>query len=142
MSLGVLGDLNWPAVIVAGVVYYAVGALWYSGAGFGKPWMRSIGWDPGDGAPKMGVVEVVGPLLAYLVAAIAVGMLAVATGSDSFGEGLVLGLVAGVGIAGVLAYVTAVFDPKKVEPMTWFAVTAGYHLVGLVATAIIVSVWT
>lgn len=141
MSFDLLGDLNWVAVVVAGIVYYALGALWYSPVAFAKPWMRSIGWDPAQGAPKMGVGDVVGPLLAYVVAAVAVGMLAVGTTSDTFGEGLVLGLITGVGVAGVLAYVTAVFDPKKVEPITWFAVTAGYHLVGLVAAAIIVSVW-
>ena len=77
----------------------------------------------------------------YIVAGIATAMLAVATATNSFGEGVVLGLVLGVGIATVLAFVTAVFDPMKVSKMVWFGVTAGYHALGLLVASVIVSVW-
>jgi hypothetical protein len=69
-------------------------------------------------------------------------MLAEASRTDTFGEGIVLGLVTGVGIAGAVLFVTGIFDPKKPEPMTWFGITAGYHLVGLLIASVIVSVWT
>ena len=60
----------------------------------------------------------------------------------SFGEGIVLGLVAGIGVAGAVLAVTAYFDPKSPKPWTSFGVHAGYHLVGILITAVIVSVWT
>lgn len=142
MSFDVLGDINWAAVAVAAIVYFAVGAAWYSRALLGKPWMRSIGWNAEQDPPEMSPVSYLGPLVGYLVAAVAVAMLAVATGTDTFGEGLVLGLVLGIGLATVLALVTALFDPQKKEPMTWFGVTAGYHLVGLLVASVIVAVWT
>jgi hypothetical protein len=62
--------------------------------------------------------------------------------TDTVAEGIVLGLVAGVGISGAVLLVTGVFDPKKPEPMTWFGVTGGYHLVGLVIASVIVAAWT
>jgi hypothetical protein len=142
VSFDTLGDVNWLAAIVAGIVYYAVGAAWYSPALFGKPWMRSIGWDVEAGPPDASAADYALPLVAYLVAGIATAMLAVATATDTFGEGIVLGLVLGVGIATVLAFVTAVFDPKKVSHMVWFGVTAGYHALGLLITAVIVGVWS
>jgi hypothetical protein len=40
MSFDVLGDLNWLAVIVATVAYFALGAIWYAPAVFGNLWMR------------------------------------------------------------------------------------------------------
>jgi hypothetical protein len=141
MKLDVLGDMNWLAAIVGGIGYFALGAVWFMPATFGKAWQRAMGWEmPGDQRP--GPALYIGPLITCLVATIAVGMLAEATGSDTFGEGIVLGLVTGVGIAGAVLFVTGVFDPKKPEPMTWFAVTAGYHLVGLLIASVVMSLWT
>ncbi len=141
MSFDTLGDINWLAVIVSAVVYYSIGAAWYSPALLGKPWMRSIGWDPDSGPPEMTVKDYTVPLIAYFVAAIGVAMLAAATGSNSFGEGVALGLVLGIGVAAVIAYVTSAFDPTRKAPMTWFGVTAGYHVLGLLITAVVVSIW-
>jgi hypothetical protein len=36
------------AAAVAGVVHFAIGALWYSPAGFAGPWMRGLGITPDD----------------------------------------------------------------------------------------------
>ena len=69
-------------------------------------------------------------------------MLASATGSDTVGEGVVLGLVVAIGIAAAIVMVTGWFDPKKPQPMVFATITAGYHVVGLVITAMIVSAWT
>ena len=40
MSLTVLGDLNWLAVIVATIAYFALGAVWYAEFAFGRAWQR------------------------------------------------------------------------------------------------------
>ena len=141
MSFSVLGELNWLAVIVAAVVYFAVGGLWFMPRVFGNIWMRAIGWEPTE-EDRPSAAVYLGPLVTCLVAAIALGMFAYATGSDTFGEGIVLGLVAGIGVAGAVLAVTAYFDPKSPKPWTTFGVHAGYHLVGILVTSVIVSVWT
>jgi hypothetical protein len=140
MSFDVLGDLNWLAVIVATLAYFALGALWFAPPTFGKLWMRSIGWEPPEGE-RPGAAMYIGPLAGALIAVIAVGMLAEAVGADGLGDGVVLGLVVGVGIAGAILFVTGLFEPTKPQPMTWFGVTAAYHLVGLLIASVIVSVW-
>jgi Protein of unknown function (DUF1761) len=141
MSFAVLGDLNWLAVFVAAVAYFAFGAVWFAQAVLGKAWQRSSGFEIPKGE-RPGPEFYIGPLITCLVATIAVAMLAEATGSNTLAEGIVLGVVAGVGISGAVLFVTGVFDPKKPEPLTWFGVAAGYHLVGLVIASAIVSVWT
>jgi hypothetical protein len=35
----------------------------------------------------------------------------------------------------------ATFDTKKPEKGTWFAITAGYHVIGLMIAGVIVSAW-
>ena len=141
MSFDVLAQLNWVAVIVGTVVYFTIGEVWFTPILFGRPWQRSIGWDPSRTAPQMNPVTYAVPAVLYLLASIATGMLAAATGSTTFGSGIVLGLVVAVGYALVVIANDAVFDPNKPEPVTWFVITGGYNLVGLLIVAVLVSVW-
>ncbi len=141
MSVDALADLNWLAVIVGGLVYFALGALWYSPMLLGRQWQRSIGWDPERQPPEMKATTYLLPLIAYLVMAVAVGWLAAATGADTIGEGILLGLVVGVGLSLMHTFVDATFDPNKPEPWTWFAINGTYHALGLLIVAVIVSVW-
>jgi hypothetical protein len=43
MTFDVLADLKWPAIVVATIAYFALGAVWYSPPVFGKAWMRVSG---------------------------------------------------------------------------------------------------
>ena len=139
MSFDVLADLNWLAVIVATIAYFALGGIWYAPAVFGNLWMRSGGIvTPEQTQASFYVI----PFLTCLLATIAAGMLAAATGSDTIGEGIVLGLVTGVGIAFSALFVTGFFDPQKPQAMAWVAVVGGYHAVGLLIVSIVLSGWT
>jgi hypothetical protein len=142
VSFDVLGQLNWLAVIVGAVIYFALGALWYSPMLFARPWQRSIGWDPERTPPEMSPMTYVVPFLAYLVMAAAVGMIAAAAGSDTLADGIVLGLVLGIGLSLMHTLVDATFDPNKPQPWTWFAINGSYHALGLLIVAVIVSAWS
>jgi hypothetical protein len=139
MSFDLLGELNWLAVIVATVVYFALGAVWYAPPLFGNAWMKAAGTVIQEGQ-RPGPAIYFTPLLAYFVAVIATAMLAEATGSDTFAEGIVLGLVVGVGYAVVGTAVEATFGNRP-QNGVWFLITGSYNLIGLIISAVIVSVW-
>jgi hypothetical protein len=141
VSFDALGQLNWLAVIVGALIYFALGALWYSPVLFQRQWQRSIGWDPQRTPPEMSPLTYLIPAVAYLVMAIAIGLLAAASGTDNIGEGVVLGLVTGIGLSLAHTFVDASFDPNKPEPWTWFAINGTYHALGLILVSIIVAVW-
>jgi hypothetical protein len=141
MSLDILGQLNWLAVIAGAVIYYVLGAVWYAPPVFGRAWQRSIGWDPATPPPAMSPSMIVVPLLAYLVVAAVIGMIAAVAGSADLTSGLTLGAVLGIGFALARTAGDAVFDPHKTQPATWFAITAGYHFVATMIVAVLVSVW-
>ena len=143
MSFELLGDLDWLAVILAALAYFVIGAIWYAPPLFGKAWMAAGGIpDPresgGGGGPGPAIYAV--PLVGSVLSAIALGMIAFASATDTIGEGIVLGLVVGVGFAVSIALVTATFESAKPKPFVWGGINAGYHLVGnLVAAAIIAA---
>ena len=141
MSFDALGQLNWLAVLVGSAIYFALGALWYSPMLFARQWQRSIGWDATRTPPEQSPMTYVIPAAAYLVMAIAIGLLAAASGTDSIGEGVVLGLVTGIGLSLAHTFVDASFDPNKPEPWTWFAINGTYHALGLLIVSIIVAAW-
>ena len=139
MSFDVLGDLNWLAVIVAAVAYFALGGLWYAQAVFGKAWQRASGITVPDGQ-RPGAAFYIIPLITCFLSTLATAMIAASTGSSTVGDAIVLGLVVGVGYALALALLDAAFSNRP-QPGAYFAISGGYHLVGLVGVALIVTLW-
>jgi drug/metabolite transporter (DMT)-like permease len=139
LSFNVVADLNWLTVVVATALYYVLAGPWYADPLFGPAWRQSIGWDKRPGE-RLGPRYYVGPLFTCLIAVIAVAMLSEATGSDSVGAGLVLGLVVAVGVACAVLFVTGALDPQRPRPIVWFAITGGYHLIGLVMASLLIAV--
>ena len=141
MSFDALSDVNWLAILVGTLAYFMLGAVWYAPPVLGKPWMKAAGMETPECSDGPGPEVYLAPFLFSFVATIVTAVLAVATGSDTFSEGLVLGLVTGVGYAGTVIGVTAVFESNKPDAKVWGAITAGYHVLGFVVSAVIVSLW-
>ena len=135
-----LSQVSWLGVIVGTAVYFILGAVWYSPVLFAKPWQAAIGWDESRQPPQMNPMTYVVPALLYLVAAIAMAILAAATETDTLTEGLVLGLLTGVGFALPMTGVEATFDPNKPKPMAWFLITVAYHLIGFAILGVTVAI--
>jgi hypothetical protein len=141
VSFDPLGELNWLAVVVAALAYYAVGAIWYARPVFGKVWSDAGGFALPERGEGPGPAIFVTPFVGSLVSAVALGTIAEATGTDTFAEGIALGLIAAVGFALSVSLVTAQFESQKPKPMVWGAVNAGYHMVGILIAAVILASW-
>ena len=141
MSLDLVGEINWLATIVAALVYFVLGAIWFAPPLFGGAWAAAAGMQmPGEGAgPGAGIYAA--PLIGTLLASIATAVIARGTGSTTLGDGVVLGIVLGIGFVASLMATTIAFETTKPNPTTWGVITAGYHFVGIVAVALIVSAW-
>ena len=141
MTFDVLGDLNWLAVLVAALAYFAIGALWYAPPLFGKAWMAAGGMTTPEAGSRPSPAIYLTPLVGSVLSSVALAMLAEATGTDTLQRGIVLGLVVAIGFAVSITFVTAQFESEKPKPMVWGAITAGYHAVGILVAAIIVASW-
>ncbi|MGH2680553.1 MAG: DUF1761 domain-containing protein [Actinomycetota bacterium] len=141
MSFDVLSDLNWLAVLVAALAYFAIGAVWYAPPLFGKAWMAAGGLAAPEAGSRPSPLIYLTPLIGSLLSAVALAMLAKATGTDKLQRGIVLGVVVAIGFAVSITFVTAQFESEKPKPMVWGAITAGYHVVGNLIAAIVIATW-
>jgi hypothetical protein len=139
MSFDVMGDVNWLAVLLAALAYFVIGAVWYAPPVFGKAWLAAGGLPAPERGERPNPSIYLIPLVGSLLSAIALSIIAESTGTDTIGEGVVLGVVVGVGFAISIALVTATFETQKPSRWTWGAVNAGYHLVGNVVAAITIA---
>ncbi|MGH2661947.1 MAG: DUF1761 domain-containing protein [Actinomycetota bacterium] len=139
MSFDTLGDVNYLAVLVAAVAWWILGAIWYARPVFGNAWIKASGITIQEGQ-RPGPETYIVPLIVEFIAVTATAMIARATVASTVGDGIVLGLVVGIGFAVALTANEAVFSEKP-QKGVWYAITASYNLVGLVGAAVIVTVW-
>lgn len=140
MVFDALDDLNWLAVVVATVAYMALGALWYQPFAFGRAWADAAGVPMPEEGDAPSPLIYVGALVAYFGATVATALLARATGSESFADGVAIGLVVGVGYSVTFTLVGATFEAKP-KRATWFAITAAFNLLALLVVGVIVTTW-
>ena len=135
MLFDAFDDLNWLAVIVAAVAYWVLGAIWYNDAVFGKQWKAATGKDMG----QPNATQIVGNLVLWFIAALALGLIAKSIGADNVGDGIVLGLVVSFGFIGTNRITQQLYEGGKVPLMK---VNAPYTLLGFTIMGIILSTWT
>lgn len=130
-----LASMNWWAVLAATVVYFMLGALWYSPLLFARKWMslRELTDDDiGDPNPMIF-------LWAFLLQFIAVSTLGVlwqAMGDVSLGQGAWMGFGVGAGILFCLTGNSALFSETK---LPLHVIDNGYHVVALSLAGLILA---
>src|SRR5437764_846561 len=117
-------DVNWLAVIVAGVVGYFPGAVWYSPLLFLKPWAREQGIDLTRPHPMQAGPRIAIGLLPSLASA---AVFALILGPA---PGLHQAVAMAIAVAGALvAPCFAIQYLYENRSFSFFAINAGYHLV-------------
>ncbi|MEA2676778.1 MAG: hypothetical protein QOJ81_919 [Chloroflexota bacterium] len=124
--------VSWIAVIVAAVAHIVLGYLWYMPMVFGKRWEAAGGNPLPTGAPPPMTIAymVVSALLA------AVGMALWFSGS-SVTNGAISGVLVWLYFVAPVSAGAIFFQGRT---WMWWAITAGYWLVGLVIMGVIVNV--
>ena len=128
--------INWLAVLVAGGVFFGLGALWYSVL-FGRKWAQllSIDWENPGG--HMGLIF--GLTLAFeLLASCAMAVLIRDSGFHGWRGGLHVGLMVGLGIVLPVIAINNLYQ-RRAAALT--AIDAGHMTVGLALVGIILGAW-
>jgi uncharacterized protein YneF (UPF0154 family) len=132
--------INFLAVVVAAVVAFLIGGLWYSPLLFAKLWVNAHGYseeqvkDMQKGAGKAYAVTLVCDFLIALAIAVLAGYIHM----EHCVQGLKLGLLVWAGFAMPLGLTANMFSGKRI---TVFYIDTAYQLVYLVIMGAIITVW-
>jgi len=132
--------VNNIAVLVAAIVVFVLGWLWYSPLLFYKPWMRARGMDPAVAmaGAKMPTGKLVIELVRCLVLAYIVAHFVAALGITNWMGAVHFGIFLWIGFPVVLLVGSILWENTPVKVA---AIHAGDWLVKLLVIPIIVSVW-
>jgi hypothetical protein len=140
--MGTLFDyLNWPAIAVAALAYFMLGALWYSKLLFVKPWIAALKIDVNNPDAKKGMgVMFGGSFLLLFIQSMAIAIIAERIGirGDGWMSGLKLGALTGCCFCAATIGVNYLYEKK---PISLFLINAGYAIVGNIIAGIIICCW-
>jgi hypothetical protein len=132
--------INWLAVLVAALVAFFVGAIWYT-ALFGKLWIKLHGFSEEKVKEMQANMSPPrffgGMLLSYLVLALALATLLTGFATPNITTGILLGLVFWLGSSAIAA--TGHIASDKVHGV--YLIDAGCHLVYLVLMGALLGAW-
>lgn len=131
-----LAGINWLAVVVATVIAFAVGGLWYSKALFGNAWMEDVGLTE-EAVSSANMPKTFGGT--FVLQFLAMTVLAALLGSDSsWQSGLQTGLLISVFLIATAYGITYLFEQR---PMRLFMVNAGYYVVLFAIAGTLLGFW-
>ena len=133
--------LNWLAIAVAALAYFALGSLWYSKVLFAKRWIADSKIDINDPNAKKGMgIMFGGSLVLMFVQSLAIAVIANRLELIGAGwmSGLKLGAVTGGCFCATAVGVNYLYEKK---PLSLFFINGGYAVVGNIIAAIIICSW-
>ncbi|WP_419161105.1 DUF1761 domain-containing protein [Candidatus Palauibacter sp.] len=132
-------DVNWLAILVAGIVPMVVGFLWY-GPVFGKQWLALMETTTEEIQKDFNPMKTHGSsfVLSLITAYVLAQLLAGMEGGGAM-AGVHVGLLVTVGFVLNVAYQGVAYENRKPGI---FGLSMGFNAVSLVGQAVVLSVWT
>ncbi|MES2645696.1 MAG: DUF1761 domain-containing protein [Bacteroidota bacterium] len=131
-----MADINWLAVIVAGLSAFAIGGLWYSPALFSKAWMKDsqLSTDQinsGNKAVIFGATAIFSLIMAFNLAMFLNDV------KTDWQWGMMAGFLAGIWTFCAIA-IHSLFELKS-----WrlIFINGGYSMVSLIVMGLIIGAW-
>jgi hypothetical protein len=137
MIFDVFGDLNWLAIVVATIAWFAFSAIWYSVPPLSAAWQKAAKVDmTGEGPPL--ALLFIPTLIGYFVTSIVIALISRAVGATEVMDGVSLGVALGVGFGLVNALVNQVYESKG---RSYWLINGINAIVAYTIVAVIVAVW-
>jgi cation transport ATPase len=132
---------NYPAVAVAAIAYWLLGAVWF-GVLFNQSWMQLEHIPPEQAAAMKGAAAAFPYIVSFvlnLIIAFVLAQLCAWRNATTAARGASLGVLLWVGIVGPVTYTTSMYE---LRPLNLFLINEGYVLVGLLVMGAILGAWT
>lgn len=131
-----ISDMNALAILVAAIIYFFIGSIWYSPAMFAEAWMREIGKTKEELTPNPFVYILI--FILTVIAAFAMACVFEIADLQGLVPGLLAGLAAGLALAAANAITMMFNDYRKYK---LFLINVGYHVVSFTVMGGILGLW-
>jgi surface polysaccharide O-acyltransferase-like enzyme len=129
---------NYPAVVVAAVAYWILGAIWYAVL-FSKQWMALENVSVEQAKSMNPVVPYVVSFLLNILIAYSLAQICIWRNANTIGRGASVGVLLWIGFVGPITYTTYMYEMR---PKELFAINQFYPLAGMVLMGAIIGAWT
>jgi hypothetical protein len=134
----ILSHLNYLAIAVSAVVYFALGAIYFNPKVLGTTWMKGHALSPPTEEEKKGMGKLMAITFVYcFITCIGIGCLIQIIRPSTWLLGAKIGLLAGI-FASVGITVSHMYTRKT---FLLGIIDSGYHLIGSIAAAVIQTLW-
>lgn len=136
MDFSFVQNINFLAVLVAAVAYWILGALWYSPLLFSKPWARYVNFQE-EWRNNM-MMSMILSFIGFFITCFTVAVLVSHLVYPDLVRSIKIAVIAGIGLTAVPIWINSLYSKR---PIGLFLIDAGYHFLGIVIAAIIISLW-
>jgi hypothetical protein len=136
MIFDFFSELNWLAVVVATVAWFAFSAIWYSVPPLSNAWQRAAKVTPGDGPPLAMIL--IPTFIGYFVTTVVIALLARAIGATDYLDGIALGVALGVGFGVIGAFISQIYEQKG---GSYWLINGVNAIIAYSIVAVIVTLW-
>jgi uncharacterized membrane protein len=128
--------LNFLAVLVAAIIQFVLGALWYS-LFFAKPWMALTGHVKGE-RPKGAALAMLSSFIGGLILSLVLAHIVVWSSSYSIRHGAFIGFLCWLGFIATTLFAETTYEKR---PFKLYAINTGYWLTALLISGAVLAVW-
>jgi hypothetical protein len=136
MILEFLDGLNWLAVLVATLAWFAFSAIWYSLPPISKAWQRAAKIPEQQGPPLASLL--ISTVILYFITTVVIALLVAATGAQDVKDGLALGATLGLGFGVVGGLISQLYEQKG---SSYWLINGFNALVAFSIVAVILALW-
>jgi hypothetical protein len=130
--------INYWAVIIVWVLYMAVGAFWYSPAGFAKKWTKYTGIDILKIPTKQANTILLSIIVSCLIQVLALAVVLNSIETSTIIDGIIAGLVLWFGLTAATTVGVTLYS-KRSWKFLWL--NSAYFLVVMVVGSVILTIW-
>jgi len=132
-----LHQTNYLAIIVAAVVYFVIGAIWYSPLLFAKAWMESVGRTKEQLMSGSKIVYLY-TLIAEFVICFVLAFIIWILGTSNCISAIKVGAFFSIGFTATIIAINNWYGQRGAKLTL---IDSGYHIVGIIFASIIITIW-
>ncbi|CAN5193776.1 DUF1761 domain-containing protein [soil metagenome] len=135
MNTEIFNEINWIAVSVAAVAYFALGAIWYSFL-FGKQWIKYSEVDVNAPDAKKGAaLTMFRSFVMMFICSLGIAVLAGKMDLAQPISGLKLGALTGICFSATAIHISYLYEKR---PVGLHLINAGYNILGNILAGVII----